>query len=475
MRKILTEYKYLLLIILLFSFTRLWQISSNPSSLYWDEASIGYNAYSILLTGKDEWGRSFPIHFRAFGEFKLPVYIYSVVLSEMIFDISELAVRLPSVLYSLGVVILTYLIASRLFSDRLIALISTLSVVIMPWFFIFSRTGYEATAGLMFYLLGLYLFVISLKKKYFFLGTITSFIFSIYSYNSFRIIIPINLIFLIGIYIYYYHIQIRQISAILLLSGVIFLLSLIPIVRLITLDQGGVRLQAIGIFQNYPKKSDQIRVFTVNYLSHFSADFLLENGDRNLRSQVKKQGELFVVQVFFVLLGILYLFKSNRKLAAVFITGALIAPIPAAITIESPHALRSIAIVPFLAILIGCGVKLLTDIAKKYQNATVAFCLGLMLSAFAGYFNHFLNEYPKYASSAWQYEYKQIFTNPSFDKNQNSVISDYMGQPYIFMLFYTKYNPSNFQKNQVRSPLNDWGFSSVSRIENTYFKPIDEN
>ena len=68
----------LILICLLFLVTRLYKISEIPLSVYWDEASIGYNAYSVLQTGRDEWGEFMPLHFRAFGEFKLPVYVYSV-------------------------------------------------------------------------------------------------------------------------------------------------------------------------------------------------------------------------------------------------------------------------------------------------------------------------------------------------------------------------------------------------------------
>jgi len=79
----------LVLICAFFLITRVYKIAEIPPSLYWDEASIGYNAYSIAETGKDEWGESFPLHFRAFGEFKLPVYIYSVVPFVKIFGLNE--------------------------------------------------------------------------------------------------------------------------------------------------------------------------------------------------------------------------------------------------------------------------------------------------------------------------------------------------------------------------------------------------
>ena len=68
------------LIIALFLFTRLYKITQTPPSLYWDETSIGYNAYSITQGLKDEWGKMLPVNFRAFGEFKLPVYIYTTAI-----------------------------------------------------------------------------------------------------------------------------------------------------------------------------------------------------------------------------------------------------------------------------------------------------------------------------------------------------------------------------------------------------------
>ena len=107
-------YLLLGLIIFIFLLTRLYRISDIPPSLYWDEASIGYNGYSISKTLKDEWGDFLPIHFRAFGEFKLPVYIYSVVPFIKIFGLNALSVRLPAVLFSLGVVIITFFLTKKL-------------------------------------------------------------------------------------------------------------------------------------------------------------------------------------------------------------------------------------------------------------------------------------------------------------------------------------------------------------------------
>ena len=88
-------------VLFLFLVSRIYKITGIPVSVYWDEASIGYNAYSIATDLKDEWGDKLPLHFRAFGEFKLPVYIYSVAVFVKAIGLNEHAVRLPAVLYSL--------------------------------------------------------------------------------------------------------------------------------------------------------------------------------------------------------------------------------------------------------------------------------------------------------------------------------------------------------------------------------------
>ena len=71
-------------------FLRLWRISDFPPALSWDEAAIGYNAYSILETGKDEYGESYPILFKSFNDYKLPGYIYLTTISEKLFGLNTL-------------------------------------------------------------------------------------------------------------------------------------------------------------------------------------------------------------------------------------------------------------------------------------------------------------------------------------------------------------------------------------------------
>ena len=83
---------WLILILALAAFLRFYKIGQVPPSLNWDEVAIGYNAYSILKTSKDEWGVTFPLlGFESFGEYKLPLLFTRLSLSRN-FGLNELGV-----------------------------------------------------------------------------------------------------------------------------------------------------------------------------------------------------------------------------------------------------------------------------------------------------------------------------------------------------------------------------------------------
>ena len=81
----------------------------------WDEASIGYNAYSILKTGADEYGNKFPLSIRSFDDYKPPFYIYLDVPSIAIFGLNETGVRFPAPLFGFLSVAVIYFLAKEIF------------------------------------------------------------------------------------------------------------------------------------------------------------------------------------------------------------------------------------------------------------------------------------------------------------------------------------------------------------------------
>jgi 4-amino-4-deoxy-L-arabinose transferase-like glycosyltransferase len=437
-------------IFLLFLVTRIYKIADIPGSVYWDEASIGYNAYCIATDLKDEWGDFLPLHFRAFGEFKLPVYIYSTAVLVKAIGLNAYAVRLPAVLYSLGTLVVVYLLSKKITGKEAPALIASFIFTVSPWFFIFSRTGYEATAGLFFFLLATYLF---LEDKL--LISVISFILSFYSYNSFRIIIPIWLIMLV---IYKFK-ELKQRKYLVpgILSILLFAASLYPVYRLYRFDAGGERYAQVAI----TSKLD----FVKNYVSHFSPNFLFLKGDSNPRSQIPGHGQLYFIDIPFLLLGLIAVFRNKKILYYLPLALILIAPIPAALTKESPHALRSLLAAPGYAMLAALGVDYLGRNIKKYSTViTIIAVVGYCLS-FEMYGSDFFTKYSVETASDWQYQYKEIFSS-----QKSGVVTDKYAQPYIFALYYLKYPPQKFRDEVKLNPVDQWGFSKVASFNGFQFK-----
>ncbi|KKQ43486.1 MAG: hypothetical protein US60_C0001G0001, partial [Microgenomates group bacterium GW2011_GWC1_37_8] len=126
-KKILSGLNIALLLIILLSFiVRVVGIGKYPVGFTQDEASFGYDAYSLLKTGKDQWGVSFPLVLRSFGDFKLPLYTYLTVPSVAIFGLNEFATRLPNAIFGALAVLATYLMVLEFTKDKKLALVSAL-------------------------------------------------------------------------------------------------------------------------------------------------------------------------------------------------------------------------------------------------------------------------------------------------------------------------------------------------------------
>ncbi len=154
----------MVLVMLLASIMRLYHLESVPPGVNRDEASIGYTAYSLLKTGADEYGRHLPLSFESFGDWKLPLYIYTVVPFVSFLGVSDLAVRLPSALLGIGSVFLIFILVRLLFKNEKIAFLTALLAAIAPWSVHLSRVESESNTAVFLLLLATILFIKSLKR-----------------------------------------------------------------------------------------------------------------------------------------------------------------------------------------------------------------------------------------------------------------------------------------------------------------------
>ena len=133
----------LILALVLGIFFRFWRLGETPKGFYFDEAALGYNAFSIMKTGRDEYGMNLPILFRSFADFKTPIYTYFLVPIYKVLGMSIWSTRLLSAVSGVIIVLFGFLIVKKISKNNRLALLTCLLMAISPWLIMFSRTSYE--------------------------------------------------------------------------------------------------------------------------------------------------------------------------------------------------------------------------------------------------------------------------------------------------------------------------------------------
>lgn len=78
---------------------RFYLLGQVPNGITTDEADVGYNAYSIIKTGKDVYGRNYPLFFQSFDDYKRGLLIYLQIPFVYLFGLTEFSIRLlPAIL-----------------------------------------------------------------------------------------------------------------------------------------------------------------------------------------------------------------------------------------------------------------------------------------------------------------------------------------------------------------------------------------
>jgi 4-amino-4-deoxy-L-arabinose transferase-like glycosyltransferase len=137
-----------------------WGAQTNPPGFFIDESSVAYNAHLIAETGRDEHGEELPLYFRAFGDYKNPVYIYLLAAVFRLTGPSIAAARYLSA--SLGVLaaLALGLLGARASGRRSVGLLTVLTALLTPWLFELSRVCVEVAI----YPLAVALFLLCLQR-----------------------------------------------------------------------------------------------------------------------------------------------------------------------------------------------------------------------------------------------------------------------------------------------------------------------
>lgn len=449
-RRALLVYGLLGLIIAGATILRTWDIVANPPGFFADEASIGYNAYSILHSGKDEHGAVMPLFFKAFGEYKLAVGVYAVVPAIALLGMTELAVRLPSAIMGVLTVAALFLLVREVTRDDLTALLSAAVLAVLPWHIHYNRTGFDNISGhVLFLVLGLYFFVLGTRRPGFWLASSVAFALSLYTYRSAWVLLPVLLLILAVLY----HRELRRhwrvAAASLLLLGA----AGIPIVWH-TFSVSGDRTQDQWIFALDLGVWDTVMRFAGQYRDHFENAFLFDGrAEHNLRHVLPGQGWLYTWQIPFLLIGgAAMLWRPSR--GKLLLLGCLaIFPLAAALSESAPSSNRALFGAPVFAAITALGiataVRLAQGVAQRYGQRLLGVALaGVVLAGtmtwaslqLASYMDAYHGRYQEIASgfSGWQWGAHDIVDEfvAVEDEYDRQFLGNEFNAPQIFLRFY---------------------------------------
>lgn len=487
-------------------FLRLWQLGSVPVSPDWDEAALGYNAYSILKTGRDEYGTWLPRSLRSFDDYKPPLYTYLTIPSVAVFGLNTWATRLPSAVMGILAVIGTYYLAQILIGKKksAVPLIAQFLLAISPWHLQFSRIAFEANTGITLNIWGLVAFFRGLNSLPWMAFSAFLFGLSLYAYHSERLFVPLLLIIISVLWRKELFADKKRV-AIGVIVGLLTVLPLIPVVLDKTSvtrlkgtsslsDQTGLLMRSVAKLEADREASNTIGAVFDNrrivyaktlldgYISHFSFRWLFLTGD-NDRHHAPDNALLYLWELPFILTGLFAVWRGGGRLSALLFGWVLIAPIAASPTSETPHAIRSLVSIPALQLFTAVGIMewitlLWAGMQRKKRAvrwvlplAAVAVCIGILINIlfyFHMYYGHLNREYSKF----WQYGYAQAvqYAEANKSKYEKIVVSTSLEQPHMFFLFYTKYDPSQYLAEGGTS---SGGFAEVKNRFDIYeFRPI---
>lgn len=490
----MTRHNFLFFLILCLAlFLRFFYLGKIPSGFYSDEAAYGYNAYSILMTGKDEYGTPVPFAFKSFGDYKAPLYIYALAPVIWLFGLSEASVRLLSALLGVILVILVYFLTKEIFKRDSYALLSAYLISVLPFGLQFNRMAHENNLVVVFITGGVLFFLLSVKYRYSIILSFISFVASIYAYHDAKIFTP----FMAGVLIVLFRKSLRQNRRNVFIGIITALILLVPFISTLPseafwsrprythiLSDGGLTLETnqergenqksnfFAPFLFHNKVLITSKKFFENYLSQYSFTFLFFTGDSVKLYQTPGNGLFFPMLIPFFLLGVYFLFEKDILHKWLIFMWFILAGVPPALTRFVPSGSRMLSLLPVTTLLFVIGLLSSFTYIKSalFKRGYIIFLTGIFTLSIAYYLHYYYFNMPIRYAKEWHYGMKEVVGKmKELENNYAHIWFSKNAWGYIYPLFYLPYPPEKYQKQAELSALNEFGFGWVKGFDKFIF------
>lgn len=509
--------KILFVTIILFAFIlRIYQLDKFPPGFYSDETAFGYNAYSLLQTGRDEFNKAWPLTLKSFGDYKPPMSAWLALPTIAIFGLSELAVRLPSVLLgTLTIIVVFFLTRETVATSELkfltskqkeyVPYVSSILLAISPWHLLFSRSSMLVGIEIFFVSSGFLFFLIGLRKPMFLFLSSICFSLAVYSYYGSRITVPLLLLALAIIF----RKELAKIKLIVGAGVILGFLLLLPLILAISKDPSSLtgRAKTISVFfdpginlklweahtrdgQNFPillgrffhnKPYFYFRDISRRYLQHFSFDFLFLTGDKHPPFKIPDMGVVYIIEFPLFLYGFFLATRRLNKYILALFAYLLLSPVAASFTFITPSANRAFNMIIPWTIISAFGLVLTIDYLRNRFRMPVKISAAIFLSIYTLLLSIYLYQYyfatAQYTPQIWHYGRNELVRKIGiYEKNYNEVLlsdmSNNEGPVYIWLLFYKRYNPQEYwQSASINEVADNLGWIHVNSFDKYRFIP----
>jgi 4-amino-4-deoxy-L-arabinose transferase-like glycosyltransferase len=457
-----------------------WRLGGEPQGFHADEASIAYNAYSILQTGADEYGTRWPLFFRSFDTYVDPVDVYATVPFVWAFGLHQWNARLPVALFYLLAGVAFFILLRVWRMGPWFALGGAFVLSIVPWLFPSGRVVSLAAhfAGLCGLIAGLALADSALRRQSTGQAVLAGVVwaFTFYTHQS---IYAVVVLLAVGCGIVLWRPLLRRWKTVVVMLVAAFIASAPMLISSLRFEKAPLaRFQALGVFRDGdPLKDVAIKVAN-HYLDYFSVPFLFLSGDNEPRHHTGRCGELYWCLAPLILAGVYIAIRYWRRQPRyrVILVGLLVSPISAVLTVDRSHSTRSLYAVLFWLLLAVIGARALwrhRRVGRKLLLLAVVVGLAESSLYFVDYFGSYQSRirslFGTDLTKSIQYSFDHV------ESNQLLYVSATIGGPnylwlnrdlkpffYVYFLFYGRIDPATYQRG---------GFSQT--IVRPYLERID--
>lgn len=371
---------YLLAILAVATFFRLWQLDSIPPGLYPDVALNGNEALDSLKTG--EFKVFYPENNGREG-----LMMWLIAFSFKIFGVSVWSIKIVAALAGILTVLGLYLLVQELFQNtkykiqntKYLALLASFFLAASFWHTLFSRIGFRAILLPLVSVFAFYFLFkgFNTKKIWPFLVSGVFFGLGFYTYSSYRLIILLLPLLLVCLLFFKKDRKMLLVISYWLL--VIFLVALPLGLYFLSHPQDFLsRMTGVSIFS----QENPLVAFGKSLVSHLA--MFNFSGDPNWRHNFAGSpmlpwplGILFLIGVIISIREIFLAVKNKNHqqlMVPVFLVGwFFVMLLPGVLTFEGiPHALRVIGVIPVVYIFVALAAVRLyegwQDVLTAYRN-----------------------------------------------------------------------------------------------------------